>query len=151
MKTKFFILLTIILLLTSGCVTQSRNLEISSVTLIPGEEVKAGVYKEPTGHYWPSELTFVITNKGSNTDPGHYTVYARVYDKNGNFVAKSIMNSGSSLEPSESETIRLVFGNFDWTKNVNFNAISLGKIDLIFDYYNDEGKSTEQFIYTKNY
>ena len=151
MKTKFFILLTIILLLTSGCVTQSRNLEISSVTLIPGEEVKAGVYKESTGHYWPSELTFVITNIGSNTDPGHYLVYARIYDKSGNFVAKSTGDVGFTLEPRESRTVRLFFSNLDWTKNVNFNDISLGKIDLIFDYYNDEGKSTEQFIYTKNY
>lgn len=151
MKTKFFIIITIILLLTSGCVAQSRNLEISSVTLIPGKEVINFLTNQGTGTYDISGVTFVISNTGSNTDPGRYWVYARVYDKNGNFVARSLPDVGFSLEPKESRTIRLYFGNIDNRLNINFNNINLGKIDLIFDYFNDEGKATDQFIYTKNY
>ena len=90
MKSKIFVIITIFLVLTSGCFSQSRNLDISNVKLVPGEEVKSGFNKELTGHYWPSYLTFIITNKGSNTDSGHYSVYARIYDQSGNFVAKSI-------------------------------------------------------------
>lgn len=151
MKTNFPIIITIILLLTSGCVAQSRNLEISSVTLIPGKEVINFFTNQGTGSYDISVVNFVITNQGSNTDLGNYWVYARIYDKNGNFVARSLPDVGFSLEPKEHRTIRLYFGNIDSRLNLNFNNINLGKIDIIFDYFNDEGKSTDQFIYTKNY
>jgi uncharacterized protein YcfL len=151
MRTKFFVIISILLLISSGCVAQSRNLEISSINLIPGKENINFLTNEGTGTYDLSILSFVTTNIGSNTDPGHYSVYARVYDKNGNFVASSLGDMGFSLEPKQSRTIRLNFGNFDPTQNINFNNINLGKIDIIFNYFDDTGKTTNQFIYTKNY
>jgi len=98
-----------------------------------------------------SVLSFTITNIGSNTDPGHYTISARVYDKDGNFISKPLGNYGSSLEPRESRLFKLYFGNFNPKYNINFAAKEIGKIEIILTYLTDDGKNSDQVVYTFNY
>jgi len=151
-KGIFFLLILVIgFCLICGCSTQSKNLEISNVQLTPGKEIVNIFGKTVTGEYYPSTLNFIIINKGSKTDPGHYSISARVYDKNGNFVSKPIGWYGSSLEPGESDSVNLVFSNMYPRDNPNFAAINIGKIDIILHYFTDEGKSSYDEIYTFNY
>lgn len=147
----FSILILIWIICISGCTIQSDNLEISDVKLTPGDEILGGFDKIPTGSYYSSTLSFVITNRGSVTDRGHYSISARVYDRNGNFVAKPIGGFGSSLEPGESKKITLVFSNMDPRENLNFSTIDIGKIDIIFHHFTDEGKSDYDKTHTITY
>jgi hypothetical protein len=150
-KSVLSVLLIVVFLVFSGCSTQSKNLEISKVQLTPGKEILGGFSKTPTGQYYQSTLSFIITNKGAKTDPGHYSISARVYDKNGNFVSKPFGWYGSSLEPGESNSVNLYFTNINPKDNLNFAAIKIGKIDIILHYITEDGKSSYDDIYTFNY
>ena len=148
---RFLIFFIIICIASSGCSTLTKNLEISNVQLTPGKEIVNLFDNKGTGVYDLSILSFVITNKGSKTDPGHYMISARVYDKNGNFISKPIGDVGYSLEPGESRSVKLFFGNIDPKNNLNFAAINIGKIEVIFNYFTNDGKNSDQVVYTFNF
>jgi len=145
------ILLLIFFPISSGCTIQSNNLEISDVKIIPGEEILSGFYQTPTGTYYSSKLSFILTNKGSKTDPGYYSISARLYDKNGNFISNAFGGYGSQLEPSESKTINIIFNNFDFRQNIDYSNVDIGKIDIIFHYLTEEGKNDYDKVYAFNY
>lgn len=153
MKFSNFLIILILIQFSiiSGCTMQSNNLEISNIKFTPGEEILSGFYQTPTGTYYSSKLSFIITNKGSYTDRGYYSISARVYDKNGNFISKSSAGYGSPLEPGESNTINIVFNNLDFRQNIDYSTVDIGKIDIIFHYLNEDGKIDYDKVYTFNY
>jgi len=86
-------------------------------------------------------MLFTVTNKGTST-LGFYVFRSRMYDKNGNFIAKDDEHGFfNRLEPGESQVLNNGYDSYGGT------APNIGKIDIIASHYNSD-HIIEEEIYT---
>ena len=140
MKVSFIILLCFALIfgIIAGCTdtgSVSNNMEISNVKFILGDT------KSPIRESYYPHLIFTITNKGTSSLPSN-VFKCNLYDKNGNFMKKTV-SWGGNLEPRESETIVCLYeGDISVLDGVSI----IGEVDIVASrLYND--KSIEEVTY----
>lgn len=140
---KCFVMMAILLIILSVSIsacTSSNNIEISNIH-----------FKHNNND---STLSFTVTNKGSSTLRGpsgldiYAMYYARIYDKNGNFMVKSSpfpRDSFNGLEPRESREISLWFP-FEHEKFIA-SLPNIGKIEIVEETMNNNGGSERVITY----
>lgn len=157
-----FLLTVFVFCLFSGCVSSSdwiAQSDTPSVYNVPPSDLEVSNIKFTPEHLTYSngyranrvtELSFTVTNRGVSSLKDYLvTYYARMYDKNGNYLDKSIDHASlSSLEPGESrEMIVSFYSNPYSDAPKDYGSLPIGRIEIVEVRMNYNGNNERVITY----